>query len=249
MFAVATDNLSKNYGGTHALSRVTINIARGVIFGLLGPNGSGKSTLLKILAGLVAPSAGSVRILGRLYSRYSADTRRILGFLPEGHALLDRITLWEHLCLIGPLYGLTRHETLERAEHLCHYLNLWTVRNTYAREASFGMAKKCALAMALMHRPQILLLDEPFEGVDPDAARAIFELLSILPEGGTSVILSSHLLPQMDQLVSQFGILVKGTLVTTGSITDLQEHGQTLEDVYFAAVPVPDRRHLSWLRS
>ena len=247
-FAVTTDRLSKSYGKTWALSQVTINIPRGVVFGILGPNGSGKSTFLRILAGLVGPSAGSVRILGQVPSRGSTDARRMLGVLPDGHALLDRITIWEHLCLIGPLYGLTRQETIERAEHLCHYLNLWATRHTYARDASFGMAKKCALAMALMNKPKILLLDEPFEGVDPDSSRAILDLLKSLPESGTSVILASHLLSSMDGLVSHFAILSSGRLVTTGLTKELSEQGQTLEDVYFASVPIPERRNLSWLR-
>src|SRR6185503_10481459 len=148
MFEIETRNLTKNFGGFVAVNNLNLQISKGTIFGFLGPNGAGKSTTVKMLTGLLQPTAGEAMIGGLSIQSSPLEVKQKIGVLPEDLALFDSLTIWEHLIMCGPIYGLSNVETETRAEQLLNYLDLWTDRHTFVEQSSYGMKKKCALAMA-----------------------------------------------------------------------------------------------------
>ncbi|MEW6736907.1 MAG: ABC transporter ATP-binding protein [Acidobacteriota bacterium] len=226
---------------------MNLQVPKGSIFGFLGPNGSGKSTTVKMLTGLLTPTSGEVFISGLSILDSSLAIKQIIGVLPESQALFESLTIWEHLLISGQVYGLNWQETEKRSEQLLKHLDLWEGRNIFVDEASYGMKKKCSLAMALIHNPKILFLDEPFEGIDPSSSRNIKELLLLLASKGVTIFLTSHILEVVERLVECFAIIVNGQIVCCQGMAELGQSGNTLEDIYFKYVkryPVGD---LEWL--
>lgn len=170
-----------------------------------------------------------------------------IGVLPEDLALFDSLTIWEHLLMMGPIYGLTARETKKRGAELLKYLDLWASRNTYVDEASTGMRKKCGLALALLHNPRVLFLDEPFEGIDPVASRNIKDLLLVMAGKGVTVFLTSHILEVVERLVESFAIIVAGEVVCSQTIQDTLAAGETLEDLFFKHVTRSSGEDLAWI--
>jgi len=246
-FEIQARGLVKRFGDFTAVRDVTLEIPKGTIFGFLGPNGSGKSTTVKMLTGLLQPSAGEISVAGMPPDPADPNSRRAIGVLPEGNALFHSLTLMEHLRLSGPLYGLTQEQTEGRAEQLLNALDLWDVRDTYSDQASYGMAKKCSLAMALLHNPRVLFLDEPFEGIDPASGRGIKDLLGLLASRGVTIFLTSHILEIAQQLVQSFAIIREGQIVCRKEMVDVAREGRTLEDYYFEHVGRPEIGEWDWL--
>jgi ABC-2 type transport system ATP-binding protein len=230
-----------------AVRNVSLQVAPGTLFGFLGPNGAGKSTTVKLLTGLLAPTAGDVHVAGEAVSVENVHLRRLIGILPEDDALFHSLTIWEHLELSGPLYGLSGEDTRARAIELLRYLDLERGSRTYIDQASFGMRKKCALAMALLHNPRVLFLDEPFEGVDPGSSRNIKDLLLTLAQRGVTIFLTSHILEVVERLVEQFAIIINGDLICCRTMAEIKRAGLTLEDVYFEYVDKPAAGNVAWL--
>jgi ABC-2 type transport system ATP-binding protein len=239
--------LTKKFGSFTAVNNISLEIPKGGIFGFLGPNGSGKSTTVKMLTGLLQPTAGEISVAGYLPRAGDVASRRVIGVLPEGNALFHSVTLLEHLRMSGPVYGLSRDETEGRARQLLEALDLWQMRDTYADQASFGMSKKCALAMAMLHNPRVLFLDEPFEGIDPASGRSIKDLLQMLARKGVTVFLTSHILEIAQNLVDSFAIIMKGEIVCRQTMEETVAAGHTLEDLYFQHVGRPDIGEWTWL--
>jgi ABC-2 type transport system ATP-binding protein len=246
-WAIDARGLTKTFGTVTAVRGVTLHVPSGTIFAFLGPNGSGKSTTVRLLTGLLAPTAGEARVSGRLVSVDDLDLRREIGVLPEDDALFPDLTIWEHLELCGRLYGVGREETATRAIQLLRHLDLEDGRTTVVEKASFGMRKKCALAMALLHNPRVLFLDEPFEGIDPGSSRNIKDLLLALAGRGVTVFLTSHILEIVERLAEQFALIVKGDVVCCQAISDLARAGTTLEELYLGYAGKPETENLSWL--
>ena len=235
--------LTRRFGDFVAVHDLNLHVPKGVIFGFLGPNGSGKSTTVKMLTGILKPSAGDARIDNLSIRDAPLAIKQRIGVLPEDLALFDSLTILEHLQMSGPIYGLSRNETETRAEQLLHYLDLWSDRHTFVEQSSFGMKKKCALAMALLHNPTVLFLDEPFEGIDPVASRSIKDLLIHMSGKGITIFLTSHILEVVERLVHSFALIVHGELVCSQTVEETVRSGQTLEDIYFQYVtrrPVED---------
>jgi ABC-2 type transport system ATP-binding protein len=241
--------VTKMYGHVTAVRDLNLRVQPGTLFGFLGPNGSGKSTTVKVLTGLLAPTTGDVRVAGHIVSPENIDLRRAIGILPEDGALFHSLTIWEHLEMSGPLYGLSRQDTRHRAIQLLRHLDLERASGTYIDQASYGMRKKCALAMALLHNPRILFLDEPFEGIDPGSSRNIKDLLVTLAAKGVTVFVTSHILEVVERLIDQFAIIIRGEVVCCQTVADLQRTGMTLEDVYFQFAGKPAVGNLTWLGS
>jgi len=213
---------------------------------LLGANGAGKSTLLRLLSGLEEPDSGSVFIGGRGFGDNGVEIRRSLGVLPEGLGLFESLSIIENLMAIGPIYGLTRRETEERATNLLELLDLTRRRRTIARDCSFGMRKKTALAMALLHKPRFLLLDEPFEGVDPASCSVIEMLLGQLSSNGTTILFTSHILPIVQKIATRVVILHQGRVESDFNPSIAKEG---VEEVYFGVVGEPKPEVADWLRA
>jgi ABC-2 type transport system ATP-binding protein len=240
--SIRAAGLVKRFGDFTAVAGVDLMVEAGSIHGFLGPNGSGKSTTVKMLTGLLIPTAGTVEINGIALAVDPVAVKRSIGVLPEDLALFDALTLWEHLALAGPLYGLTAGETAERAGQLLRYLDLFDERHTEAGQASYGMRKKTAFALALLHNPKTLFLDEPFEGIDPSSAENMRELLVNLAAKGAAVFITSHILDVVEKLVGTYSILSGGKVVASGRTGE-----RPLKDVYFEHIPRPAGEDFTWL--
>jgi len=239
--------LTRRFGDFVAVHDLNVHVPKGVIFGFLGPNGSGKSTTVKMLTGILKPTAGDASIDGLSIRKSPLEIKREIGVLPEDLALFDSLTIWEHLQMAGPIYGLSRNETESRAEQLLSYLDLWSDRHTYVEQSSFGMRKKCALAMALLHNPKVLFLDEPFEGIDPVASRSIKDLLIHMSDKGITIFVTSHILEVVERLVHSFALIVHGEIVCSQTVEETIESGRTLEDIYFQYVTRRPVEEFEWL--
>ncbi|MGH9902429.1 MAG: ABC transporter ATP-binding protein, partial [Pyrinomonadaceae bacterium] len=187
-----------------------------------GPNGAGKSTTIKMLTGLLAPTAGQVRVLGRDLSAEPLEVKRRIGVVPEDLNLFERLTGAEMLSFTGRMYGLNRGEITERARELLALMELDGEPKKLVVDYSHGMKKKLSLACALIHRPEVLFLDEPFEGVDAIASRTLKDLLSRLTARGLTVFLTSHVLEIVERLCTDIAIISEGRLVASGPLDDLR---------------------------
>lgn len=236
--------LAKHYGTKPVIEGIDLNLGPGVHV-LLGANGAGKSTLLRILAGLELPDAGTVTLCG-LDHASRVERMRHLGVLPDGLGLFEVLSIEENLLACGSVYGLASAEVSSRAQDLLGLLDLWPVRHTAAREGSFGMRKKTALAMALLHVPSVLLLDEPFEGIDPNSTLALRALLRSVAKAGAAILLTSHLLAQMEALADTVLLLHQGKLALHQPMASLTAG---LEQTYLTIVGETARETPSWLLS
>jgi len=221
--AVETINLVKQFGDFVAVDNLNLTLHRGSFFGFLGPNGAGKSTTIKMLTGLLAPTRGRVRVLGRDIEKEPLEVKRRIGVVPEDLNLFERLTGAEMLAFTARMYGLGKAEIAERSPELLDLMELSDEPKKLIVEYSHGMKKKLSLACALIHRPEILFLDEPFEGVDAIASRTLKDLLSRLTERGLTVFLTSHVLEIVERLCSDIAIIAQGKLLAAGSLDELRK--------------------------
>jgi ABC-2 type transport system ATP-binding protein len=220
MTAVATTrSLEKHYGPLRALGGVSLDVERATVFGLLGQNGAGKTTLIKILLGMLAPTSGSAELLGRPVG--SVDARRDVGYLPEDHRLPEYHTGPSLLDVYGGLQGLPRRERRHRAAELLDLLGLAGREKLRVRGYSKGMKQRLGLAQALLHRPSVLFLDEPTDGVDPVGRKQIRDLLLAERARGVTIFINSHLLGEVEQLCDRVAILKQGRVAVMGAVGDV----------------------------
>jgi ABC-2 type transport system ATP-binding protein len=240
---VHCNRVTRRYSGRAAVDAVTFTIDGGIC-AFLGPNGAGKSTLFKLLAGLESADAGTLQIAGLDVRRDAAQLKQIIGVLPDQLGLFEPLTLLENLRCVGPIYGLSADETLARANSLLTLLDLDNVRHTLASESSYGMRKKTALAMALLHNPRVLILDEPFEGIDPSSSRTIEQALLETARRGVTILLTSHLLPLVERFASRILLMKHGAIAwdSAAQPTDI-----SLEAIYFSLIGEPAKETPSWL--
>ncbi len=253
--AVSTENLTRRFGQLVAVENVNLRVSAGQFFGFLGPNGAGKSTTIKMLTGLLAPSAGTIEILGVDLLENAVEVKRQIGVVPEGMALFTRLTGWEYLNFVGRMYGLDRATTRSRAEELLDFMQLADQPKKLIADYSHGMQKKLALAAAVIHSPKVLFLDEPFEGVDAIAAGTLKIMLQSMIARGVTIFLTSHVLEIVERLCSHVAIIDKGRLVAQGSLEELRAGAgsdggkMTLEEIFLRIVGTTQSvgRELSWL--
>jgi ABC-2 type transport system ATP-binding protein len=220
--AIETFDLVRRFGDFTAVDRLNLRVRRGSFFGFLGPNGAGKSTTIKMLTGLLAPTSGRVVVMGRDIAAEPLEVKRRIGVVPEDLNLFERLTGAEMLAFTGRMYGLKREEIVARSQELLELMELAEEPRKLVVEYSHGMKKKLALACALIHRPEILFLDEPFEGVDAIASRTLKDLLSRLTARGLTVFLTSHVLEIVERLCSDIAIISEGRLVAAGPLAELR---------------------------
>jgi len=243
---ISSRNLSRRFGEFTAVDNVSFEVPTGGICALLGPNGAGKSTLMKMLTGLLAPTSGEAFVAGYDVRKEPLAVKHAAGILPESLGLFDALTVDEHLLLSGPIYGLTQAETRHRADQLLHALSLEEGRDTFLNQCSQGMRKKTALALALLHNPRVLFLDEPFEGVDPVTADTIRTFLVAIAGRGVTIFLTSHILSIVNRLADQILVIRGGRVVWQSAASELP---QSLEEVYFGLVEASTVDDLPWLGS
>jgi ABC-2 type transport system ATP-binding protein len=221
--AVETSALVRRFGDFVAVDNLNLSVRRGSFFGFLGPNGAGKSTTIKMLTGLLAPTSGLIRVLGRELASEPLEVKRRIGVVPEDLNLFERLTGAEMLAFTGRMYGLQKSEIAQRATELLDLMELRSEPRKLIVEYSHGMKKKLSLACALIHRPEILFLDEPFEGIDAIASRTLKDLLSRLTARGLTVFLTSHVLEIVERLCSDIAIISQGKLLAAGSLDELRK--------------------------
>jgi ABC-2 type transport system ATP-binding protein len=238
VWAIEADGLTRLFDGVPAVQALALRVPAGSFYGFLGPNGAGKSTTMKMLTGLLAPTAGRATVLGHDLARDGVAVKRLVGVVPDGLALFDRLTGAEQLRIAGRLYGLERTVAARRAEELLATLELDRDAGKLVSDYSHGMRKKLALGCALIHAPRLLFLDEPFEGIDAVAVSGIRRLLQdLVSRGGLTVFLTSHVLEVVERLVTHVGIIHRGRLVLEGPMDEVRRGG-TLEEIFIRAVGV-----------
>jgi ABC-2 type transport system ATP-binding protein len=220
--AIAAHGLSRSFNGIPAVDHVELTVQTGQFFGFLGPNGAGKSTTIKMLTGLLAPSAGTIQILGQDLFANPVEVKRNIGVVPEGMALFGKLTASEYLTFVGRMYGLDKATTKQRSEELLEFMGLANEPKKMIADYSHGMGKKLALAAAVIHGPKVLFLDEPFEGVDAIAANTLKTMLQNMIHRGATIFLTSHVLEIVERLCSHIAIIHRGHIVATGSLDELR---------------------------
>ncbi|MCC6414682.1 MAG: ABC transporter ATP-binding protein [Opitutaceae bacterium] len=232
---LSLQSVTKRYGTLTALDQVSLDIAAGEFFGLLGPNGAGKSTLMSLIAGLRRPDAGALRLNGQALSLADSNARLELGLVPQHLALYEELTAEENLRIFGELYGLRGAELKERIASALEAVQLADRRKDPVKTFSGGMQRRLNLVAALLHRPKLLLCDEPTVGVDPQSRNAIFEYLESLNRAGLTIIYSTHYMEEATRLCSRIGIIDHGKLHALGTLDDLLTRLPFEEEIRFPA--------------
>jgi ABC-2 type transport system ATP-binding protein len=219
MDAIRLSNLSKKYGPTVAVENLSLAVPAGAMFGFLGPNGSGKSTTIGCMTGLLDPTAGKVELLGKLFTADSAETKRRIGVMPETLGLFEPLYAHEFLAFVARMFGIEESETRRRVTELLEALELTDTSKTLS-EYSTGMRKRVAFAAAVIHSPEILFLDEPFESIDPAGVALMKQWLRRFTEQGRTVFITSHVLETVERICTEVAIVTRpGKLVWQGGIT------------------------------
>jgi ABC-2 type transport system ATP-binding protein len=226
-WAIETCNLTKRYGRLLAVDHLNLQVPRGVLFGFIGPNGAGKTTTLRMLAGLLEPSGGQVWVAGQRIDRDLRAARQSIGYMPDFFGVYEDMLVWEYLDFFARCYGLPGARRKAMIDELLDLVNLADKREANVQALSRGMQQRLCLAHALVHDPQILLLDEPASGLDPRARVEMRELLKELAAMGKTLIVSSHILAELEEMCTQIGIVEKGRLVACGSMEDIRRQWQT----------------------
>jgi ABC-2 type transport system ATP-binding protein len=248
--ALRAVGLRKGFGDHLAVDDLHLTVPAGSCFGLVGPNGAGKTTTLAMAVGLLRPDAGRAEIFGVDVWRDPVRAKGLIGVLPDGNALPERLTGREVLTYLGLLRGLPPAVVAERADELLRILELDSAERTLVIEYSTGMRKKIGLAVALLHAPRLLVLDEPFEAVDPVSGATIRTILRRFTAGGGSVIISSHVMALVEQLCDHVGVISGGRVVAAGPLADVRG-AASLEDVFVELVGARTggTAGLAWLTS
>jgi len=248
--AIETHGLGRDFGDFRAVDGVDLRVERGTFYGFLGPNGAGKSTTIKMLTGLLAPSAGQVLVLGKnmLDPRESLAAKNRVGVVPEDLALFDYLTARDYLTFVGRMRLMPRDKIRDRIGDLLPLFGLEQEEKKLTLEYSHGMKKKLALAAALLPNPDLLFLDEPFEGVDAVTSHVIRDLLRSFVARGSTVFLTSHILEIVEKLCTHVGIIVGGRLVEQGSLDSVRRGGALEQRFLERAGADPEAtRRVEWL--
>lgn len=233
---IRIDGITKRYGQRAAVSDLRLDVGRGEFFGYLGPNGAGKTTTIKSMIGLVHPDEGRVYIGGRDVSKEPIEVRKLIGFVPDTPFLYGKLTAREFLRFVGGLYRMERGDMESRIAWLSDVFEMhgWIDRRTEGY--SHGMKQKVVMAAALLHRPELIIVDEPLVGLDPQSARMMKDLLTLVNRHGATVFISSHDLSVVEELCGRMAILFEGRIVAEGTLDDLREKAQmeggNLEDLF-----------------
>lgn len=250
--AIEISSLQKSYNGTPAVNGFSLLVPQGCFYGFLGPNGAGKTTTIKMLMGMVQPDSGSIHVLGMQLPGQSLAVRQGIGAVPDDTLLFDYLTGSEYLQFVGRLYGLERGVARERGRELLALFELQDDRKLIAGYSK-GMRKRVAMASALIHRPRLFLLDEPFEGVDAVGARLMKNILQEQVAHGATVFLTSHVLEVVERLCDRVAIVHRGKIMVEGGMAELRAQGTggatTLEEIFVNTIGAEHHSEsLDWLR-
>lgn len=228
MYAVTTRNLTRHFGKLIAVNDLNLKVPEKSLYGLIGPNGAGKTTTLRMLAGLLEPSSGEIRINDLPIRTYWREIQWQIGFMPDFFGVYEDLLVWEYLDFFARCYKLDPQRRTRIVDELLDLVDLGTKRDAYVHTLSRGMRQRLCLAHALVHEPQVLLLDEPASGLDPRARVEMRELLRELRAMGKTILLSSHILTELAELCDTIGILETGQLVTSGTLEEIRHSSSSI---------------------
>jgi ABC-2 type transport system ATP-binding protein len=220
---VNVTNLSKRYGNFTAVNSISFSIRRGEIFGFLGPNGAGKTTTINMMIGLARPSGGSIVIDGIDAVKNVKKAQSIMGIVPDESNLYDEMDGFDNLCFCGSLYGMRKNERENRANELLEQFNLKDAGKRLFKAYSKGMRRKLTIAAGIIHRPEILFLDEPTTGIDVESARQIRHLLLELKQSGTTIFITTHYIEDAERICDRIAFIVGGNIVANGTVPELMQ--------------------------
>lgn len=218
---IRIEHLSKRYGKMEALKELTLEIEQGTVFGFVGPNGAGKSTTMSILATLLEPTSGKAYVGGYEVTKNPKQVRKLIGYMPDFFGVYDNLTAYEYLDFYGANYDIPAPERREIIPKLLELVNLTHKRDDFVDGLSRGMKQRLGLARCLVHNPEVLILDEPASGLDPRARIELREILKELRKMGKTIIISSHILPELAEMCNMIGIIEAGELIACGSMEDI----------------------------
>ncbi len=218
---VQVNNLVKTFGKFEAVKEVSFTIGKGEIFGLLGPNGAGKSTIINMMCGYLEPTSGDTIIDGLSVSKEPLKVKRVLGVVPQEIALYKDLSSIENLEFFAELYALSKKERKERAEDILHFVGLYERRMEPVKNFSGGMQRRINMAIAMIHRPSFLLMDEPTAGVDPQSRENIFDTIEQLRDQGTTILYTTHYMEEAERLCNHIAIMDEGRIIALGTLEQL----------------------------
>ena len=255
---IEAKNLKKIYRMKKAVDDISFTIEAGTIFGLIGPNGAGKSTTIHMLTGIIDPTAGSVKLFGQDFHASSIELKKRMGVMPERPALFENLTVYEQIFFSGKIYGLDKLLLEKRITELLRQFDLINQQNKFIYELSAGMKKKLAFICALIHDPDLIVLDEPFENIDPLASQIVQDIIRQLADNGRTIFLTSHNLTLVEKRCTHIAIINEGKIVMRGDTQGIlkqieggknQADKQALLEQLYLEIIAPDRKagSLSWL--
>jgi ABC-2 type transport system ATP-binding protein len=247
--ALALRGLAKRFGDTVAVAGISLDVPAGSFYGIVGPNGAGKTTMLSMATGLLRPDTGSASVCGVDVWAHPLEAKRTMGVLPDGMGVFDRLTGAQLVTYAGLLRGMDRATVARRTADLLAVLDLAGAADTLVVDYSAGMTKKVTLAAALIHAPRLLVLDEPFEAVDPVSSSHIRQILAEYVRTGGTVIVSSHVMDLVERMCDHVAVVAAGQVLAAGTVDDVRA-GRTLEERFVELVGSPHRSEgLSWLHT
>ncbi|MBG9737663.1 ATP-binding cassette domain-containing protein [Paenibacillus alvei] len=219
--AIEVSNLHKKYGSHTALNNISFQVRPGICFGLLGPNGAGKSTTMKIISGILQPNSGALHVFGIDAGKEAAKVRNIIGYVPQGITLYEKLSAYDNLKFFGEMYGLKGSLLKERISTVLTQVGLLDRAKDAVGTFSGGMMRRVNIAAALLHRPKLLVLDEPTVGIDPQSRNHIFEMIRKLKQEGVSIIYSTHYMEEVEALCEELAIIDHGSVIAQGGLHEL----------------------------
>ncbi len=225
------DNLTKRYGRFNAVNGLSLEIDEGHIYGFVGANGAGKTTTMKIIAGLLSPTSGTVYVDGVDISLNPREVKRKIGYMPDFFGVYDDLKVTEYMDFYSGVYKVSKKDRQKITDELLELVNLKDKKDSYVDHLSRGMKQRLCLARSLIHNPSLLILDEPASGLDPKARVDMKETLKVLREMGKTILISSHILPELAELCTSIGIIEHGKMVVSGTVEDIMKkvsHGRTM---------------------
>ncbi|OTA27377.1 ABC transporter [Alloscardovia macacae] len=246
--ALSVDGLLKTFGRKTAVDNLHLDVPEGSFYGIVGPNGAGKTTTLQMCTGMLLPSAGHVSLFGKDVWENLDEARAVMGVMPQADEIFDRLTGRQLLIYVGLLHGMKREESRRRADDLMAAFGLADAGKKIVADYSTGMKKKICLAVAMIHSPRILFLDEPFEAVDPVSSANLRDILKGYVAGGGTVVISSHVMALVEKMCSHVAIIAEGTVRAAGTLEEVSA-GEELEDRFFELVGGrQETAHFDWLQ-
>jgi len=241
-YAIEVEGLTKYYGNLLAVDHISFQVRQGEVFGFLGPNGAGKTTTQRMLTTLLEPSEGHIAVLGHDLARDTYAVKRQMGLVPEESNVYTELTAWDNLMFTGQLYRVLQPERQRRARELLEMFGLWEKRDVKAENFSKGMRRRLSIAMAIIHRPRLLFLDEPTPGLDAQSTRAIRDLIRGLNAEGVTIFLTTHQIEEANQLCNRVAIIHQGRLAAIDTPERLKAAFQQVQSVELALDP-DDQAH------